>query len=290
MADGGPLVLVVEDDDTARSLRGRQLEQAGCRAIAVSTSDEAMREVWSSPLLAGVLTDINLTRGTDDKSGIALARYLREHRPTLPVAGYSGVFAEGRLSDADLALFNLYCGAGAASTAEIRAAIVSFAALAEAYEKERKACVEQRLDELLLTNQVDHAAFAAFRSLICDRNLEVEQLLSEVPMYPYFLQPGEIPELFTPSHSPRLRLRVAILVWMREGPDFVEAEVHGVPELYAYGKSREEALAAVLELAISDYRDLLGRSNLGGPLHRLAEFLAGIFDDSEVSQHTTSSS
>lgn len=280
MDANGPLVLVVEDDETARSLRRRQLEQFGCRAVAVATSDEAMREVWNTPLLAGVLTDINLTPGTDDKSGIVFARYVRKQRPGLPVAGYSGVFAEGRISEDDLALFNLYCGAGNVSASEIRSAIESFAELAERYDEERKADVEAKLNSIRDSFKVDASGFAEFRRIIPDRNLEVEQVLSEVRSEPFFLMSGHLPPHLVPRHGADVRLKVPLLIWLREGSDIAEAEVHGVPELYSYGANIDEALVSLLELAISDFRDLLARSNLGGPLHRLAEFLAAVFYDS----------
>lgn len=274
-----PLVLVVEDDADALELRALQLEAAGCRAIAVDNSDDAVREIWHAPLLGGVLTDINLVHAGDDKSGIALARYVREHRPTLPIAGYSGVFAEDRLSDDELGLFDSYYGAGRLTAVEIRSAMGSVVDLATHFEGERRARANERLEAIRLQFGVDPDEFDTFRRLVPNEDLAIEQALAGANLHAQIVGPGTIlPALVDdPSASPSaLRLRTPIVVWVREVDDGAEAEVHGVPELYSFGESPDAAVANVMQLAVDHFRELSGPDSPDG-LDRLKGFLDGVF-------------
>lgn len=277
-----PLILVVEDDPDARALRVKQLESAGCRAIAVSNSDDAIREFWHTPLLGGVLTDINLVRSGDDKSGIALARYIRANRPKLPVSGYSGVFAEDRLTSHELEIFDTYYSAGRLTADEIRAAMVEFAELAHGFERIRREEAERRLEELRLRAGVSREDFETFRRLVPDDELATEQTLAEADLHARIVGPGEVPwghsNEASGTRPSGVYLRTPIIVWVREDPDGgAEAEVHGVPELYAYGDDIAAAVDSVVHLAVMFFDDLENAMDLGGSVERLRGFLLGVF-------------
>lgn len=276
-----PLVLVVEDDPDALAIRVLQLESAGCRAIAVDNSDDAIRELWHAPLLGGMLTDINLVNAGDDKSGITLARYVREHRPSLPIAGYSGVFAEDRLSPEELALFDTYYGAGKLTAADIRTAIAEVAEMAQRFEQVRRDEADARLDVVREQFGVSRDDFDSFRSLIADPDLAVEQALTGTDLRAHIVGPGAIPThagTGTSASAVGLTMRTPVVVWIREEDDGAEAEVHGVPELYAFGDDSGEAICNVIDLSADFYRDLVGADDLGGPLARLQRFVVGVFD------------
>lgn len=277
----GPLVLVVEDDPQALALRVRQLQTAGCRAIPVSNSDDAIRQIWHSPLLGAVLTDINLVRHGEDRSGIALARYIRQNRPQLPVSGYSGVFAEDRLSADELQLFDTYYGAGRLSPKEIRKAMAEVMELAQRFEVIRRQEAEERLDQLRMKEGVSREDFETFRGLVPDQELATEQVLADANLHAQIVGPGAFPTdspTTTENTDSGLRIVVPMIVWIRDGDNgSAEAEVHGVPELYAYGESRDAAVANVMRLAAAYYKDLLPAREVSGPVARLRAFLMSVF-------------
>lgn len=276
-----PLVLVVEDDPDALALRVRQLETAGCRAIAVSNSDDAIRELWHAPLLGGVLTDINLVHAGDDKSGVALARYVRKYRPALPVSGYSGVFAEDRMSAEELALFDTFYGAGALTASDIRNAMNEVAELANRFAAVRRDEANARLETIRRANDLDADLFETFRRLVPDENLAMEQALAGAKLHAHIVGAGEIsPALLDLPHADpgTIALRTPIVVWVREEEDGVEAEVHGAPELYAFGETADEAIRNAMTLSVEYFIELADASDLGGPLVRLRDFLVGVFE------------
>jgi CheY-like chemotaxis protein len=279
-AAGGPVVLVVEDDETALDLRTRQLSNVGCRAIGVTNSDDAIREVWNLPLLGLVLTDINLEPGTDDQSGVALARYLHRFRPELPVAGYSAIFGEERMSREDLDLFVRYYDAGNLSPEDIRAAAAELKEIAEGFELQRRAFVDERLEELRERHKIDPADFDAFRQLVPDHDLAVEQVLADAHLEARIIGRGErLPN--EAEGSPTVRLRVPIVVWIRTDDEGSEVEFHGVPELYGYGATPEDAIRNALELALLYWADLRDAADVAGPLARLRRFLSGVLTTDE---------
>lgn len=79
------LVLVVEDDAPLRELVRRVLEDSSHQVVAASGFDEALRLAEGKPLKL-LLTDVVMP----GKSGIQLARHLRDERPELPVLFMSG--------------------------------------------------------------------------------------------------------------------------------------------------------------------------------------------------------
>lgn len=100
-----PLVLVVEDDEYALQSRTEALSDADCAVVGVPSLGDAMRELRTEPKFDLIITDIRLSPSADDKSGIELARHVRDQHPDLPIAGYSAVFADHDLSD-DMELFD----------------------------------------------------------------------------------------------------------------------------------------------------------------------------------------
>ncbi len=86
---GAETVLVVEDEDSVRSLIKRVLSGAGYRVLEAASGDEAEAGPWRQAAVDLVVTDV-VMRGT---SGPELARRLREERSDLPVlliSGYPG--------------------------------------------------------------------------------------------------------------------------------------------------------------------------------------------------------
>jgi two-component system, NtrC family, sensor kinase len=83
-------VLLVEDNRDVSSTIASLLEQLGCPVTAVRSAEEAERSIESSPYLYDVVLSDVVMPG--EKDGLALAYWLRQRKPELPVVlmtGYS---------------------------------------------------------------------------------------------------------------------------------------------------------------------------------------------------------
>lgn len=100
-----PMILVVEDEPTARELRIKAFEDLGCGVIGAASADEAIAALASRSDIDLVLTDIHMGPEPGDASGITLARYAKHDYPDLPIIGYSAVFGDADLGR-DVELFD----------------------------------------------------------------------------------------------------------------------------------------------------------------------------------------
>jgi CheY-like chemotaxis protein len=98
MTPSKPLLLCVDDNQTALHLRKLVLERAGYSVLVASDSTTAM-ELFSSSVVELVLSDYVLTDGT----GIELAKDMKRLKPEVPIAIISGmVEAPEGMEHADL--------------------------------------------------------------------------------------------------------------------------------------------------------------------------------------------
>ena len=90
MADGNPRVVLVADDDASLRLLCRvNLEYEGYRVLEASSAAE-VEHVIDGEEVTLVLLDVHL--GQDD--GVAVARELREKRPEVRIAFFTGSASE----------------------------------------------------------------------------------------------------------------------------------------------------------------------------------------------------
>jgi len=82
-----PAILVAEDELLIRMCAASCLADAGFEVIEAADADEAMEVFEARSDVALLFTDVNM-RGPFD--GIELARWIRGHRPELPVIVTSG--------------------------------------------------------------------------------------------------------------------------------------------------------------------------------------------------------
>jgi CheY-like chemotaxis protein len=94
----GPIVLVVEDVVLVRMLLADYLRKSGYHVLEASDGEEAIRLIQRL-LVQVVVSDIHMPGATTD--GLALARWIREHRPDLKVILASGVFSTLDPADAE---------------------------------------------------------------------------------------------------------------------------------------------------------------------------------------------
>jgi CheY-like chemotaxis protein len=86
-----PVALVVEDRRSLLDTRRKLLVHHGFQAIGAMTVSDALREFRATPAIDIVVTDINLDEyNKEDRSGIELARALRDRRPRMPLMAISG--------------------------------------------------------------------------------------------------------------------------------------------------------------------------------------------------------
>jgi DNA-binding NtrC family response regulator len=81
----GAAILVVDDDPTVNQSLALLLEEAGFAVRTESTPAAAQAAVAEDRALAAVVQDLNFTRDTSGREGLALLRELRVARPDLPV-------------------------------------------------------------------------------------------------------------------------------------------------------------------------------------------------------------
>ena len=86
MAEGKPLILCVDDEETPLFLRRLVLEKAGFRVLPASSAKEAL-EILSHSQVDLVLSDLLMPQVT----GTELARLIKANQPSLPVVIVSGV-------------------------------------------------------------------------------------------------------------------------------------------------------------------------------------------------------
>jgi CheY-like chemotaxis protein len=86
----GPVVLVVEDVVLVRMLLSDYLRKSGYQVLEASDGEEAIRVIKNLPVQV-VVSDVHMPGATTD--GLALARWIREHRPELKIILASGVFS-----------------------------------------------------------------------------------------------------------------------------------------------------------------------------------------------------
>ena len=86
----GPVVLVVEDVVLVRMLLADYLRKSGYQVLEAADGEEAIRLIQRL-LVQVVISDVHMPGATTD--GLALARWIREHRPDLKIILASGVFS-----------------------------------------------------------------------------------------------------------------------------------------------------------------------------------------------------
>jgi PAS domain S-box-containing protein len=86
----GEIILLVEDNAEVRSVTARRLNNLGYRVIEADSAAAAIQRLGAGRGIALVFSDVVMPGGM---SGFDLARWVREHAPTVPVLLTSG-FAE----------------------------------------------------------------------------------------------------------------------------------------------------------------------------------------------------
>ncbi len=270
-------MLLVEDREETLDQKRSLFEEIGCGVIAVSNSDDAIKQIWSSPLIGAVYTDIDLDPEQDfDISGVNLMQYLRKTRPGLPVIGYSGRFASGELDGRITDQFDAWYPRGALTAEQMENALLDVQQRALQYTQERRAEADARLRTLQEKYSIDRSLLDEYLGLLPNRRYEVEQVLAASGYEALVVHGGADAEsrLIDIRGARRYgTLNVPIVLWVRFGDDEVEVEVLGFPQLYAAAETEDLALAQVIDLMLLYALDLEGDDPVGGVAAELRQFL-----------------
>jgi DNA-binding NtrC family response regulator len=90
-----PTVLLVEDDELVRLALAFPLEDAGMNVVAVDDADAAIEVLKSDNNIRAVISDVRMPGSID---GLGLAKWLKEHKPKLPVVLTSGYLFASKLA------------------------------------------------------------------------------------------------------------------------------------------------------------------------------------------------
>lgn len=82
-----PAILLVEDEVLLRMVTADHLRALGYMVLEAANASEAIKMLQSTVHIDAVLSDIRMP---DERNGVALARWIKTHRPDLPVVLVSG--------------------------------------------------------------------------------------------------------------------------------------------------------------------------------------------------------
>lgn len=237
-----PLIVVVEDKPIDLSQRVEALQDFGCRAVGFLHSDEAIKEIIASPGIDLIFTDIDLDGSGTDKSGIALAEFVKDMRLDIPVYAISAYFSDEGLTEDERSYFGeRWFYKGSMRGEEINKMYETLAETAKAHRSERASRVDGVLQALRAKYDIEKKEFEQVRQFILksENSSELERILSEQQYTLRILQPKN-----------NSGLKMPVPIWMREADEGIEVEVYSFPELYAFGDTEEEAIEKTIELIL----------------------------------------
>jgi predicted RNase H-like HicB family nuclease len=213
-----PVVLIVEDNARALSLR-----DAGFTAIGAQSAAAAMREMVRR-VIDVVLTDIRLdVSRPNDKSGVRLALEIKESDRDMPVAGYSAVFADSDV-ERDQGVFDAVWPKGSRDSIEQMDEII-------------ETCRDYAFDHLLRRHEIEYPDAVLMRDLRPGAPGTAPRSESLLGKAGYSLKLVEADGLALP-----------LIVWVSGKNKGVDVQVYEQPALYAHGKTETEAVAQLVEL------------------------------------------
>lgn len=285
MQHNEPLVLVVEDKDKPRNVRLEMFEAHGFAAIGVASQRDAHRELRACPSIDLLVTDVNLnTRHPRDKSGVELARQIKELRPDLPMIAYSGRVQEGDLSKEDIKLFRSVHLKGSDQITVLKKRIKRWRSWATDYQKSRLKRVEIQLNKLVTKYRVDDYDFNLMREFIPALSSasvgsvkSIEDVLNGAG---YKLKIVESKESSSLIDSADFSIKSPIPIWLRTLDDHVVAEVYQFPDLYASAPTDREAIRLLLSLMVGYYHDLKDSDNrsMAETVRRMRQYLKTVIE------------
>jgi CheY-like chemotaxis protein len=278
-----PLLLLVDDNTKSLQNRRELFDEVGFATLAVEDEQQAIKEFVASPGVDVVITDIRLhTKKPLDKSGVSLARRLKEINPEIPIVGYSAAFAEDELTEEERSLFASFYARGGSTPREIMKHIDQWKTLATSFRQERLTAAQEKLEHYRTKYGQTTPEYSIMRFLVPNRLVQssgdmssVEDVLRNAGFELRFINRG--------APRPTIKddiahLQSPLLIWLHKDAEITISEVYGYPEFYSYGDSEEEAIGNLLLLMDGFYRDYKIQSADSARNKQIGGFLDSIFE------------
>ena len=254
----------------------------GFATLAVEDEHQALREFISSPGVDVVITDVRLHPSMPlDKSGVRLARQLKEISPEIPIVGYSAAYGQNELTDEERNLFTSFYARGASNPREFLKHISAWKELARSFRTERLEDARTRLEGYRQKYRQSAPEYSIMRFLVPNRLVQaegdtssVEDVLREAGFELRFISRGTTRPTIADGVD---KLQSPLPLWLHKDAGSTISEVYGYPEFYSYGENEEEAIGNVLLLMDGFHQDFKMQKADSARNEQLAEFLQSIF-------------
>jgi CheY-like chemotaxis protein len=282
MHEEKPIALIVEDKEETLETRSRLFNAYGFQSIGAKSVPDALREFRSTPAIDIVVADINLDEGLEhDKSGVVLARMIRERRPTLPLMGLS---AREDLDEEEMQPFNDFLEKGAFTYDELTTKMDVWRNEALQYRRSRAEKAKSELARMRQEQPMTQPDVEILRDF-----LPGSHLVSNTAEENDFLTPDEIlrragwrlrlVEAGSELSPTIARTTMTIPIWLQQDESITIAVLHGHPCIYHDASTEAEAIAGAVELMFRYHSQFLSEpeSQLSNELEQLRNYLTKVF-------------
>jgi CheY-like chemotaxis protein len=264
-----PVVLIVEDRPASLKIRQELFESFGCTAIGAVSGDDALFELSSAPSVDLIVTDIHMgPLDRADRSGIELARLVRENWEALPIVGYSAYFAEGDLTEAERRLFDLAFAKGSHRATDLLQQVEACVALAQQHRERRERDVGTHH---LSGGDASYVIVAPPTAVLGDMGVSDDPCIT---LEAQLIQAHYSLQIIPPDSGVPTE---PFSVWLSSRTGGWVSEIYGYPILHAAGLTPGEAIEALVEV-LRLFRAHLPSPEPSSPeIERLYVFLHRIF-------------
>ncbi len=258
-------ILIVEDNPAISAVYRQFFEPEENKVLCANNYDQAIKILYEHPAMTFDLffTDINLngsSNKTDDKSGIAFARYVRQIFPKAAIAGHSAYFETDDISPEDKSLFDVFYPK-AIKIAEREQMFEETLKIARTRKFKNQSKIPDRKhpDLAVPTEETGNIAEVAEDNVL---DLDSNDL-------------GYSMEIIYPNNEEEIYRHFS--VWCRQSSSGCEMEVVGCPAILAWGETKKDAIEHLFEF-IQFNQDLALRPDdkLGGACLDIAHFIRKI--------------
>lgn len=269
-----PLILFIEDREELRRDCADLLKESGCLIISVDNAKDAIKNYMISPNIDLVFTDIDLLGRTEkDKSGVDIAKFVKQVNCDLPIIGYSSKFEENELTNDEREYFDEWYSKGRMNLKEITHMLKNVKEKANGHKMERFDEMCDLFNTLKKKDVIDNNAFGDILRLAIKYDSapfsQIDEAINDIGYKLVLIDTDSYKNMKTP-----------ILIWLREDDNLCEAEVYGYSDLYSFGDTKDEAINSLFVIMLGFYEDLKEdmSEKISGPALKLQKFLFNVFD------------
>lgn len=268
-----PFILIVEDRKDLRELESFVFKGLGCSVIVASNPIDALKTFLSSPQLDLIFTDIDLLADYNkhDKSGVDIARLIRQLNPEIPIVGYSSKFSEQELTKNEISCFNRWYDKGSMDSIQLSDMFTEVTTMATLYKQNRFNLLRNIIDNVRMENGTNENYENESKFIISQDyipKIQIDETLKETGFELYRVKPLQ-----------ESKIKKDFVVWQKREDNYCEMEIYGYPNLWSVGLSEEEALINLFVLMRKFYSDFkkIGLNEISTPISKQFVFLNNIF-------------